>query len=156
MSTPNTPKERSGFYFKHARVQLATPGQGRTHQEMSAATDINRIMSHWRKTSQITHLNPSKPWYGDFSNATDYLTATLKTRQANQAFMDLPSSVRDACDNDPGVFLQMIDSPDTLAELQSAGLNVGTPEAPASPPPTTPEPAAGESSTPAAPGGETP
>lgn len=96
--------------------------EGRTHQEQAAECDINRIVKRWRQTRQVVHVNTGKPFYGDFTNGTDFASVMERCHEAQQGFDDLPAEVRDACNNDPGIFLDMIQDPDALEELQELGL----------------------------------
>lgn len=151
---------RTGKNAPLEQTTLTCLGQGRTHQSEAAAADINNILRNWRKTGTFSSYKAGTPWYGDFTNATDYLDATLKIGQAKEAFFKLPSAVRSACDNNPATFLQKINDTDSLAALEALGLPVEHPSTPptpsAPPPPVAAEAPAGGVIDPPPAGGETP
>jgi len=106
------------------RVVLRCEGQGRAHQEFKEECDINVIVSKWRRTHSVTHLKQGMPWYGDFTTASDYQDAMNRCLSANEAFLDLPASVRDRCGNSPSKFMSMIADEEGLEALEEAGLKV--------------------------------
>lgn len=114
-------------------TRLHFEGQGRTHQEAKDQCDINIIVKKYRRTRQVTHINEGQPFYGDFSNSGDYLSAVNQVREAELAFAELPAAVRKECDNDPGIFMEMTSNQEDLEILRKAGLNVGAPVPPAEP-----------------------
>ena len=114
-------KER---YTQHGRERIKFEGQGRTHQEFADDANINVIMKRFLATGVFTHIQAGEPFYGDFSEATDYATAVARVRDADEAFDGLPSAVRALCENDPEKFLIALSNPETAAQLVKAGLEV--------------------------------
>lgn len=113
---PNPPRER---------VRVQHPGGGRemVKQADKDATDINLIVKRWESAGQMPPINPKRPQFGDFGGTQDFHSALSKVRQAHDDFMELPSKVREAADNDPGVFLEMLSSEEGRNELFSLGLD---------------------------------
>ena len=131
----------------HDRVQLHFPeGEGRTKQSFKDECDVNRIMQQWRKTGEMNHLNHFTPTYGDFTNAEDYLAATLKCKQAEADFGALSANIRNRMGNDPANLLSFMADPANLEEAVSLGLV----QKPADPPPPPAAPAAAIPRTPPA------
>lgn len=136
-------------HVTHERVTLDATEDGRTKQSFLKETDVNTIMGRWRTTGHIDHLAKSPPRYGDFSSATDYLTAVNKVKAAEVAFGELPAEIRQRMDNDPGVLLDFLSDSENQEEAVALGLVDAPPEPEPAPEPTptggeggpTPEPA---------------
>ncbi len=97
-------------------------GEGRTHQSFKDAADINLTMKRWANSGQLGEVNERVPQYGDFSNVPDYLTAFNAIKQAEEDFLELPAAVRKACQNNAGIFIDMVFDPERRAELEQLGL----------------------------------
>lgn len=96
--------------------------QGRTHQEFTADADINNIMKRYLATGVIPHVAKGQPFYGDFTEATDFQDCLTRVEEATDAFMRLPSSVRSLCENDPANLLAMLGTEQGTNDLVDAGL----------------------------------
>ena len=124
----------------HDRVQLHFPeGEGRTKQSFKDECDVNQIMKRWQKTGEMNHLNNFSPTYGDFTNADDYLSATLKCKQAESDFDALSANIRNRMGNNPANLLAFMADPANLEEAVSLGLVQKPADPPA--PPAAPAPA---------------
>lgn len=113
-----------------AREDFQHPGGGRllTKQADAGEADINTIV---RRARQVGALPPpgQPPRYGDFTGVESFHAALSLVKSAEAEFGALPSAVRQACENDVGVFLEMVHSPAGLLELQELGLpGVSVPE----------------------------
>ncbi len=106
------------------RVQIDLGGESRTHQSFKDECDINVVMRRWAKSGQLPPTNTTPPTYGDFTNATDYLTSQVTVMDAIADFERLPSAVRKECENDPAKFLAMVQEEGDLQKLVDAGLEV--------------------------------
>lgn len=107
----------------HKRVGKDCGNSSRTHQSFKDDCDVNVVMKRFANNGVMPMLNTrGQPQYGDFSNATTYLEARVAVIDAMADFMDLPSAVRTACDNDPGKFLEMCADPERTDELVELGL----------------------------------
>lgn len=109
--------------YPHKRRKSKHPGGGvsKTKQSDTAATDINRIMAKFTQTGMVPAIG-DEPKYGDFSTKLDFHTALSQVKQAQSEFMRLPAHVRKYCENDPGVFLDLVMDPDGRKELQELGM----------------------------------
>lgn len=116
MAVISTP-EREG---KRTTTPVGT--RSRTKQSFIGETNINRIMEKYYTTGLVSHINRREPRYGDFSNAPDFMTALNRVKEVQQLFADLPSKVRNACDNDPGKLLELVYDPARVEEVRALGL----------------------------------
>lgn len=127
-----TPPER--------RLQKHFVGDSRTKQSFRDECDINVMMRKWNNNGVMPTPSTVEPQYGDFSNVQDYMEAFDTIQDARDQFMELPSAVRRACDNDPGTFIQMVHDPERKVELTALGLlEEKVPEKAKEPEPTTPQ-----------------
>lgn len=119
-----------------------------TKQYYKDECDINNILKNYNATGQINHLNTSPGDYLDLPDALDLQSALGLVAEAQSAFDDLPSTVREAFRNDPVEFLHALHSatPDSRKKFEDLGL-VHPREAAAAAAPT--EPAAKPSPSPA-------
>lgn len=105
----------------YRRVAHKGGGKMLTDQSSKEAADINAIVRKF----MVNGVAPGArgvPTYGDFSLGVDYHGALNQLRDADASFMDLPSEVRKACDNDPGKFLDKIQDPEARKWLEEMGL----------------------------------
>lgn len=123
---------RSGFNYDRDRVSLETGvdagGPSLTQQQFREEADINTIVKRFGLTGQLPD-NPRVPTYGDFTGVTDYHSAMLAVRQAEEAFMALPASIRAEFANDPQRLIEAVDDPQQQDKLIELGL--ATKKAPA-------------------------
>lgn len=109
--------------FSRTKVAIEfTDSPSMAKQSFQDECDINQILKRWRKSGELTHLATVQPTYGDFTNATDYLTATLAVQQAQADFDSLSARIRARMQNDPGVLLDFIADPANEAEAIELGL----------------------------------
>lgn len=83
---------------------------------------------------------PQRGFYGDFSNAPDYLDARMSLINAQKAFDGLSSEIRKRFGNDPLQLLAFLDDKKNKDEAIRLGLidpPPPPPEPPAPPPPKT-------------------
>lgn len=99
-----------------------TGGRRLVKQSMAGDSDINVIMKKWHATGMLPVTQGRTPKYGDFSSGQSFTEALNAVRDAEEAFLKLPSAVRSACQNDPGVFLDMVADPEGRKELVELGL----------------------------------
>lgn len=92
-----------------------------TKQEFGETADINYIMQQWKVGIQPMR-NAMQAMYGEFDGIEDYHSSVNKLMKMDEAFMTLSPYVRDLCGNDPGKFLQMLESEEGLSALRKAGL----------------------------------
>lgn len=101
-----------------------TPGGGRklVKQSLRDSTDINKLMARWEQHGMAIPSSGNEPVYGDFSDRRSYQECVDRVMAIGSDFMALPAQVRKACENDPGVFVEMCSNPDRLDELKKLGL----------------------------------
>jgi phage internal scaffolding protein len=93
-----------------------------THQSCRDECDINVIMAKYRNTGLITHVARHAGRYDNFIDATDYQTSIHNVLEAQDMFMELPSSIRKEFDNDPASFLSFVANPANRDRMISMGL----------------------------------
>lgn len=99
-----------------------------TVQSEKDSCDFNKIYAKYTKTGLMTNLRRDPPRYGDFSSAVDYHDSLLRAQQAEDAFMQLPATVRARFDNDPGKVIDFLNDPNNRPEAVKLGL-VASPQA---------------------------
>lgn len=127
------------------------PEPSMTKQSFKDEADLNRIMRKYLTTGVLPIMRHRiGAAYGEFADVEDYFACQVKLKNAEEAFMLLPSAVRSACRNEPGLLLELLQDPARRGEAVKLGL-VEEPEVPA------PAPAAAPAGVPPAGGaGETP
>lgn len=79
-------------------------------------------MAKFQKTGIVDHINKYQGQYGDVP-ATDFREAMETVFTAQSMFDELPSEARKRFDNDPAIFLEFIQDPDTdKTDLHQLGL----------------------------------
>lgn len=96
--------------------------------------DINEIMRRFGRTGTVPTPHEI-PFYGDFSDVTDYQTALNDLRAAQDAFSALPSKIRNRFENDPAQLLNFIHNDANYDEAVEIGL---IPPKEVAPPPAPP------------------
>lgn len=132
-----------------SRVTTPVGERSRTKQSFKDSTNINTIVERHRVSGEAPPFNNETPLYGDFSNATDLHSSMNRVSAAEDSFATLKATIRDASDNSPVRFLEMLETQQGKDTLHKAGLDLGpefTPTPPALPDPKpveagiTPEP----------------
>lgn len=114
---------------RNDRVRVYSPvGKlSRTKQSFRDECDINNILKKYLKTGILPVVTRVQQ-YGDFSEVSDYQGALHTVMSAQEAFMDLPSKVRERFMNDPGQFLEFMADPKNGKEAVELGLAVAVPD----------------------------
>jgi len=125
------------------RVYAPSGGPMMTKQSMKNECDINQILSQFKKTGIITHIQSQQPTYTDLPDNTDYQSAMNTILRADSAFASLPSVVRRYFNNDPNALLAAMSDPDMHDKLVELGIykpaeDPQPPGNPANNPPTNP------------------
>lgn len=102
-------------------------GTGRTQQHQKDGTDINSFMRRYIEGGPLPPMAKGVQIYGDFTQFGDYGECLQTVADAQDSFLDLPSSIRDRMDNDPAQLLAFLNDPENLEEARELGL-VRTPE----------------------------
>lgn len=83
--------------------------------------DINQVLAKYANGG-VLNVNVKEPIYADVSQLPDYRTALETVRDAESAFAELPSYVRDRFSNDPGELLAFLSNVDNRDEALELGL----------------------------------
>lgn len=118
-------------YRSYPRVQVDFPLPSMTQQYFREEADINKIIANNPDISQVQYVNKAKAFFADVSDYGDYYSALDKVEKAEEAFMNLPATLRNRFDNDPGLFLDFVSDPKNLDEMIELG--IAEREAPKSP-----------------------
>lgn len=117
-----------------ARPKLrCTPESSRTQQEFADECDINVIMRRYGRTGQLPNLN-LQGVYGDFAEIPDYMEALNTVLKAQADFAELPATVRERFQHNPGAMLQFLSDPKNREEAIKIGLIDNPVNPPDSPP----------------------
>lgn len=96
--------------------------QGLTEQSHKNMCGIENIIRQYDKTGLITHVNNAVANYGDFTEVNEYRESLDLVREADEAFLGLPSEIRKKFDYDPGQFFEFATNPENKDELVALGL----------------------------------
>lgn len=107
---------------RRIRQPIDLSGPGRVKQQFREESDINAIMARWRKTGILPSGTAKVPMYGDFSNADEYLTMSLKVMEAEASFKALPAAIRSRFDHSPAELIAFMDDPENLEEAIEMGI----------------------------------
>lgn len=119
------------FYRKHPRHSFSCGDQLITKQEHKDECDINRILKQYQRTGIITHVQKARADYTDLPDSVDFQESLNTIMVAEQAFNDLPATVRAHFVNEPSRFLAAFNDPAQYDYLRSVGLLRPTTPAPA-------------------------
>lgn len=111
-------------YAPRERRPHPVRGESRTRQSDALESDINKIVAKYRATGIVMRA-PGTARYGDFASGLDYKTAIDRVRAAEADFWDLPVEIRNAAENDPGKFIDMVQDEEGRDKLLELGLDVG-------------------------------
>lgn len=110
------------FYIKHNRVTLDCGTQSRTEQSHKDECDIHKILNQYKRTGIITHITSRQAQFMDLPDAMDFQSSVNTVLEAQKAFSQLPSTVRDRFGNDPAQFLAALGDPAFRPELEALGV----------------------------------
>lgn len=101
-----------------------------TQQHFKDECDINNILRKFSAGTPVTHVAKRQPMYGDFTTGLGYQEAMNRVIEAQQAFLDLPATLRRRFHDDPGEFLEFVANEENRDEAIRLGL-IEDPEPPA-------------------------
>lgn len=110
------------FYRPHERVTKSFKLPSMTKQSHKDECDINLILRRFEKTGVLEHVRENPGRYLDLPTEPDYQTALNTVMQAEAAFMELPSKVRERFRNDPALFVEFATDSRNLDEMVALGL----------------------------------
>jgi len=94
----------------------------RTSQEFKDESDINNIMARYLKTGTVPVYADRLPFYVDASAYPSFQEMQNVLIAANDAFMALPSAVRERFNNDPAKFVEFATDEANVEELRKMKL----------------------------------
>lgn len=110
-------------YGDRVKEPFNTEGESLTQQHMQKECDIREIIKKHDRTGIINHVNRGVAQYGDYSDVNEYREALDLVNNAMGSFMELPSDIRKAFNNDPGEFFEFATNPDNSDEMVKLGLS---------------------------------
>lgn len=122
---PTTPKYNFMATRYGCHIQLGLdfdPESGLTEQHHKQSCDINYIVQQAEKNGFMPQTNRGPGDYFDASNVQDYQTALHAVTEAQEAFSELPSSIRSEFENNPGKFLEFAQNPENIPAMREMGL----------------------------------
>lgn len=148
------PGKKLGFYRPHAEAQrVATrfdnvdPDTGEvlpsmTRQSEMAACDIHNILKQFSQVGfeQLVRENAAKGQYADLTNLPEYQESLNIVIAAENAFLAMPSQIRDRFQNDPARLIAFLGDPANQDEAIRLGLAKDTRPPPEPAPSPTPTP----------------
>lgn len=93
----------------------------RTKQSFADECEINNIMAKFQKTGVINHAVKHQATYGQ-ADGTTFQEAMNIVIDAQEAFSDLPSSLRSRFGNDPAAYLNFVSNEENYPEMERLGL----------------------------------
>lgn len=92
-----------------------------TQQQFKDECDINTIVRRFGLTGDLP-LNAAMPTSGDFTGITDFHSALNMVREAEEAFMAFPASVRERFGHDPQRLMAFLEDAGNRDEAVKLGL----------------------------------
>lgn len=141
LSTSKLPRFRDPYNYDTDLVSFSSgldcsSDPSRTQQHMADETDINKLVATYARTGIIPGSDlPAMEFHVD--EIFDYQTAMNQLIASNQAFMALPSNIRDRFHNDPAHLLDFVSHENNRDEAIRLGL---IPEPPPAQPVNAPVP----------------
>lgn len=118
-----TPVKEIVYYDDGTKKVVSVNGKpSMTDPSFAKQTDVNLIVSKYKKTGQLTHLAGKAAVFADVSEVSDLTAAYEKVNNAQTSFMALPSEIRNRFDNSVLKFGEFIADPNNADEAISLGL----------------------------------
>lgn len=125
MTWSKLPRDVSDAAEWSAAHAVYTEGPSMTVQSEIENSDIHAIMAK-HLSGALVDFNQRMPRYGDFTGSTDLMDAMLRVKEASESFAQLPSEIRDYCQNDPAKLLDLVFDPARVEECDRLGLTSET------------------------------
>lgn len=113
----------SFFKRNNAPRREYDPGEIITEQSHGPHHEIENIVAQYTRTGVLLHNETYAGSYGDISNADSYEEALLKVREAEQFYDALPEGIRQEFPTGTAEFLEFINNPDNVEEIEAFGLD---------------------------------
>jgi len=105
---------------RETAIECRGPG---AKQSFKDEVDINTIVKRFGLTGQLPS-DVRVPQYADFVEVTDYHTAMIQVRAAQEAFMEMPANVRARFHHDAGELVAFVSDEKNRDEAIKLGLVV--------------------------------
>jgi phage internal scaffolding protein len=115
------------------RVQVTPVGVSKTEKSHRSRCNINTIVARSIRSGFMQEQRLSEQNYGDFTQAVDYHSCVQAVRNAERAFMSLPSKIRSRFKNDPGELINYLENVDNHKEAIELGIIQASPAVDESP-----------------------
>lgn len=129
------PAKKVAHYRPHSRVkehgELINPHTGEmtippsmTKQEFVRECDINNVIKQYKTQGMVTHINAkaAQGAFTDLPDSVDFQESLHIIMVAENAFMSLPSKIRDRFGQDPAEFLAFLNDPKNQDEARRLGI----------------------------------
>ncbi|AXL15444.1 internal scaffolding protein [Microviridae sp.] len=98
-------------------------GEMLTEQSHARSTDINFIIDQFTRTGVLKHSEQYAGQYGEFLAGDIYEIAQTKIAEANTMFQTLPPGVRQEFQGGTQEFLEFINDPTNVDQIEELGLD---------------------------------
>lgn len=116
--------------FERQALKQEGGGESQVQQNLRDEQDVNRIMDKWKRTGDPGVFQRTNGDFIDATMAVDYQTALNIIKDAEGAFLALPSALRKELDNSPAKFLEFMHDPANAEKIRDYGLVETPPSAP--------------------------
>lgn len=120
-------KAHDGLRHRVATIEVLDPKTGepypsKTIQSQKDASDINNIVKKYRPGELLAESEAAIKQYGDFTIINEFDEAQNVVAKAKQSFDQLPATIREKFNNNPGEFFEFATNPANNEELVKLGL----------------------------------
>lgn len=110
---------------KHPRVQTVNEMPSKTVQSDVFRTEIRHILAKYKEVGIVEHMRHVDLEYRDVSEFEDFSDLMRQSTAAEQAFMRLPSKVREVFKHDVGNWLDAAHDPEKMDALKPEFAKLG-------------------------------
>nr|QJB19828.1 MAG: internal scaffolding protein [Microvirus sp.] len=108
---------------KRVRVQTINDKPTKTQQQFQDAVNVNKIIEKYKRTGDRSFIESTKTGvYADTTMFKDYQSAKNKVIEADQAFLTIPSTIRERFQHDPQQLISFLADPKNKEESINLGL----------------------------------
>lgn len=123
----NEPSEKfEQEYYKRKNgttgVRTINTLRSMTDQSFKDQCDVNNIVKRYEQTGQMPHVTRAVGQYMDSTELQDYSESMQRVLNANDAFLQLPATIRDRFANDPAKLIEFMQNPQNYDEGVKLGL----------------------------------
>jgi len=103
---------------RRPRVQTVNVEPSKTVQSDLYRTEIKHILAKYHQTGVMEHMRNVDLQFRDVTEFSDFSDLMFQSKEAEKAFMKLPSKVRQVFGHDYATWLDAAHDPEKLAELR--------------------------------------